>query len=115
MFVQFSVEVNRKDNSASLRGQLLPSSKPATIRVFYSGTDMLAAVRIEMAHNPVLKSPEHVVRAHVSSQGLASPEARTLSLLWNGTVAANVAELEAKNGSMKVTAPVGPSARSAAR
>jgi hypothetical protein len=41
MVVQFSVEVNRKRRaSISPRGQLLPSSKPARLRVFYSGTDM---------------------------------------------------------------------------
>jgi hypothetical protein len=38
MVVQFSVEVNRKDEPSLLRG-FLPSSKPAEMRAFYSGAN----------------------------------------------------------------------------
>src|SRR5450432_2054906 len=36
---QFSLEVNRKDEPAVRRRPPLPSSKPAEMRAFYSGTD----------------------------------------------------------------------------
>ena len=39
MVGQFSLEVNRKDEPAVRRRALLPSSKPAEMRAFYSGTD----------------------------------------------------------------------------
>ena len=39
MVGQFSLEVNRKDEPAVRRRPLLPSSKPAEMRAFYSGTD----------------------------------------------------------------------------
>src|SRR5450432_92105 len=41
MVGQFSLEVNRKDEPAVCRRPLLPSSKPAEMRAFYSGTDIL--------------------------------------------------------------------------
>jgi hypothetical protein len=41
MVGQFSIEVNRKNQPASRPYQLLPSSKPARMRVSYSGTDRL--------------------------------------------------------------------------
>ena len=40
MVGQFSLEVNRKDQSAVRRRPPLLSSKPAEMRAFYSGTDM---------------------------------------------------------------------------
>jgi len=40
MVGQFSLEVNRKDEPAVRRWALLPSSKPAEMRAFYSGADM---------------------------------------------------------------------------
>jgi hypothetical protein len=39
MVGQFSLEVNRKDEPAVRRWALLPSSKPAEMRAFYSGAD----------------------------------------------------------------------------
>jgi hypothetical protein len=39
MVGQFSLEVNRKDQPAVRRRPLLPLSKPAEMRAFYSGTD----------------------------------------------------------------------------
>src|ERR1039457_3812934 len=39
MVGQFSLEVNRKDEPAVRRRPLVPSSKPAEMREFYSGTD----------------------------------------------------------------------------
>ena len=39
MVGQFSLEVNWKDEPAVRRRALLPSSKPAEMRAFYSGTD----------------------------------------------------------------------------
>jgi hypothetical protein len=43
MVVQFSVEVNRKDEPSPRGGRLLPSSKPAEMRAFYSGANSDAA------------------------------------------------------------------------
>src|ERR1039457_2518656 len=43
MVGQFSLEVNRKDEPAVRRRPLLPSSKPAEMRAFYSGTDSFRA------------------------------------------------------------------------
>src|ERR1039458_9204879 len=42
MVGQFSLEVNRKDEPAVRRRPLVPSSKPAEMRAFYSGTDNFA-------------------------------------------------------------------------
>jgi hypothetical protein len=42
MVGQFSVEVNRKDAPGLCRGPLLPSSKPAKMRAFYSGVDNMS-------------------------------------------------------------------------
>jgi hypothetical protein len=39
MVGQFSVEVNRKDAPGLCRASLLPSSKPAKMRAFYSGAN----------------------------------------------------------------------------
>src|SRR5690242_11886371 len=44
MVGQFSLEVNWKDEPAVRRRALLPSSKPAEMRAFYSGTDSSTAV-----------------------------------------------------------------------
>jgi hypothetical protein len=41
MVGQFSLEVNRNDEPVARRRPLLPSSKPAEMRAFYSGTDKL--------------------------------------------------------------------------
>jgi hypothetical protein len=40
MVGQFSLEVNRKDQPAVRRRPLLPLSKPAEMRAFYSGADI---------------------------------------------------------------------------
>ena len=40
MVGQFSLEVNRKDELGVRRRPLLPSSKPAEMGAFYSGTDI---------------------------------------------------------------------------
>jgi hypothetical protein len=45
MVVQFSVEVNWKRQSSLSPGALLPSSKPAILRVFYSGADNIGRRR----------------------------------------------------------------------
>ena len=55
---------------------------------------MLAAVPIEMADNPG-KAPKHVV-GPMSVPRASQVQRPTHSLLWNGTVASNVAELKRK-------------------
>jgi hypothetical protein len=57
MVGQFSLEVNRKDEPAVRRRPLLPSSKPAEMRAFYSGTDTLASERAARIASPVEDTP----------------------------------------------------------
>lgn len=45
MVGQFSLEVNRKEEPAVRRRALLPSSKPAKLRLFYSGADSVPSRR----------------------------------------------------------------------
>src|ERR1039458_9795271 len=52
MVGQFSLEVNRKDEPAVRRRPLVPSSKPAEMRAFYSGTDSAIVIRGELGETP---------------------------------------------------------------
>jgi hypothetical protein len=57
MVGQFSVEVNRKGEAGLSRGPLLPSSKPAKLRVFYSGTDTQNAFQLVEGVGLVVANP----------------------------------------------------------
>ena len=60
MVGQFSLEVNRKDEPAVRRRPLLPSSKPAILRVFYSGTDKQAAFPVRDPIAPAFTAQDDV-------------------------------------------------------
>ena len=57
MVGQFSLEVNRKDEPAVRRRPLLPSSKPAEMRAFNSGTDSIRHAAQEAAATDRLSVP----------------------------------------------------------
>jgi hypothetical protein len=74
MVVQFSVEVNRKRQAkplADLAGsRLLPSSKPAILRVFYSGTDTASGRSRRLS----LEAPLHPGKYAPYNQRLVNPK-----------------------------------------
>jgi hypothetical protein len=79
----------------SLPQPINPQGTAGTERVVRPDVDVLHVSRrtLEMADNPGKSTS--TLSAHVSSQGIANLEP-TQSLLWNGTVAPNVAELKRK-------------------
>src|ERR1019366_1096070 len=92
MVVQFSAEVNTKDSQPLAGGHLLPSSKPATMRVLYSGTDTLPR-DLQGAFESA--PPQAVKEASNESPSIAIPSSATPPLL-----AENDADTVARSGLM---------------